>query len=420
MSAIDVIRELIRTSSLPPVLTFEKLAAMQHEGSWADVAAKAKRLVMDGQVTVLRNAPTHVMGHVIGDHGEYDCEISRHDPQSSIIEQWNCECPWAQYAFDRTRKWKHLEGRVCSHVLGLYWRAKGTPIDFEELEPGQQAQPGQRGPQPQAPLPGVTPPPREVARPGVQLGPPTGPPTQPPPTTGPAGAPAQPPATMPLVTGPAPTTPVVPPPQTQPQYQQMQLFDITRPIGQQPVPAATPVSIPGGAPPTPGNPVQFPGTFSHFIPVMRVHSSDFIYADAQEIEQYLAEGGRYVALSTSVALELSGGKIPVPGAQPYDVSNEGVPLYRVVDLGWNPETQSRENADVNLLQGAPEQRGTYATFRPGTRAEVLDWDPATKMAYINVPLNYQGQDVRLHPHSGKGWVELDEIRPATGRNPFRA
>jgi hypothetical protein len=433
--ATAAFEELVRAVLAPDALPFERLAAIQHQARWADVAAKAKRLVQSGQVTILRNAPTHVMAHVIGDHGEYDCEISRHDPNSSVIEQWICECPWAQYAFDRTRKWKHLEGRVCSHVLAAYWRAKATPIDTEGEE-GYLPAPGQR----QGPIPGqeeLLPEEKEAPRdvvPGWRQGPteeevqeepppePAAAPTQPaiPPTTRP---PAQ-PATTPLVTGPAPQTPVVPPAPvsqpTKPQYQQLELFDITRPIGQQPLPAATPVSVPGKTPPTPGNPVQFPGTFSHFAPVIRVHSSEFVYADASGVAAYLEGGGRYVALTEDVALELVGGKIPVPGAQPYDYSAEGVPLYRVADLGWNPELGRRENADENALQGAPEQTGTYATARRGSRATVLDYDPGTKMAYLFVPLHYQGQDVRLHPHGMRGWVDFSDLRPSErGGDPAR-
>ena len=78
-----------------------------------------------------------------------------------------------------------------------------------------------------------------------------------------------------------------------------------------------------------------------------------------------------------------------------------VPIYRVADLGWNPETGRRENADVNRLQGAPAQTGTFATARKGKRAQVIDWDPALKMVYVFVPIDYQGQDVRLHPHAMK-------------------
>jgi len=206
-----------------------------------------------------------------------------------------------------------------------------------------------------------------------------------------------------------------------PQYQQLELFDITRPIGQQPYPSATPVSVPGKTPPTPGSPVIFPGTFSHFIPVIRVYSNEFIYSAGEDLDAYfesLDGSPTYVTLTSDVALELSGGKIPVPGAEPYGYSDEGVALYRVVDLGFNPQTGRRERADAGALQGAPEQTGTYGNAKTGRRAEVLDYDPTLKMAYIAVPLNYEGQDVRLHPHLMKGWVDYSDIRPASN-NPWR-
>ncbi len=408
----DFAEWVITSSNLLP-LTVEKLAAIQHQSAWTDVAAKAKRLVQDGQVTILRNAPHHVMAHVVGDHGEYNCEISRHDPQSQIIEQWNCECPWAQYSFDRTRKWKKLEGRVCSHVLATYWKAKSTPMDMSEQESGMVAPPGQKV-APQSPIPGLeaAPPPMMPDTEQRQFSPdeqneqskipPVGPPTNKDITFG----------LQPVVT------------QPKPQYEQMSLFDITAPPGQQPIPGAMPVSVPGGAPPSPGNPVQFPGTFSHFIPTITIHTSNFIYS-ADELTTYCQQQRAlgmptYVKLKKLVALELKGGKIPMPGAQPYDTSVEGVPLYNVMQLGWNPQTQRRENADFNEVSGAPEQQGVYVDVVPGKRAEVLDFDPNMKFAYISVPLNYPGgEDVRLHPHSAVGWVEYADVVPDQGRNPYR-
>lgn len=441
--------EDIQALLLPEVrFSFEHFAATQHEGKWADVAGKAKRLVQDGAVTILRNAPHHVMAHVRGDHGEYNCEISRHDPQSQIIEQWNCECPWAQFAFDRTRKWKKLEGRVCSHVLAAYWKAKSTPLDMSDMEDGYEtprgqaggAQPGQEsipgmpfaGPDAEAAeqeftpqeapteeAPGAeTPPPEEteqVSMPGTPRK------TAPPPHSGPSELQHNKDLTIPK----QPESPYGTPKQQPPQHEQLHLFDVTAPPGMQPMPGASPVSVPGGRPPTPGNPVQFPGTFSHFIPVMTLRTSAFIVAGDAMTDyfdtQRAANQPIYVALTNLVALERSGGKIPLPGALPYGTSGEGVPLYRVMDLGWNPATGRRENADVNVLQGAPEQTGTYSDVSPGRRAEVLDFDPSLRMVYISVPLNYpEGGDVRLHPHSLKGWVDYADVRPVqvTG-SPWR-
>lgn len=435
--------ELIRDLLLPEIhFSFEKFAAMQHEAAWADVAAKAKRLVQDGQVTILRNAPHHIMAHVVGDHGEYNLEISRHDPSSQIIEQWNCECPWAQFAFDRTRKWKKLEGRVCSHVLAAYWKAKSTPLDMSDTEPGFQVPRGQMpGAQPgQETIPGMP-----FAAPDVEKAqkefqaPAEGPgednspserDTLPPEDTG--GVPSKPgpkpglPHTDDLTLPKRPETPFQnEPKQPQTQYEQLHLFDVTAPPGMQPVPGASPVSIPGGRPATPGNPIAFPGTFSHFIPIMTLRTSNFIYAGDALTDyfetQRAARQPIYVTLTNLVTLELSGGKIPVPGAMPYGTSSEGVPLYKVMELGFNPETGMRENVDVNMLQGAPEQTGTYTDVPPGRRGEVVDFDPNLRMAYVVIPLNYpEGGDVRLHPHSLKGWVDYSDIRPAPrGITPWR-
>lgn len=417
-------------------VTFEHIAAMQHDASWADVAAKAKRLVQQGKVTILRNAPHHVMAHVVGDGtdnggepDEHDVEISRHDPASQIIEQWNCDCAWAQYAFDRTRKWKKFEGRVCSHVLATYWKARSTPLDLQDQEPGFQSGPGQKiGPTApgQQILPGMTP--DDLANQQQQQQPETLPDEDQttPPSVPPPAPSAVPPSNADISIPKQPTSPYTTPKEpVVPQRQQLQLFDITAPPGMQPTPQALPVSTPGGRPPTPGNPVQFPGTFSHFIPVMRLCTSRFIYANDPLTDyfeqQRAASQPIYVSLNNLVTLEQSGGKIPVPGAKPYDVTSENIPLYDVMDLGYNPATGMRETADVNALQGAPEQTGTYADVVPNKRGEVLDFDPDLKMAYVVIPLHYpEGGDARLHPHSLKGWVDYKDLRPAPAtRSPWR-
>lgn len=436
--------EYLAGALLPEVrFTFEHYAAMMHEGAWADVAAKAKRLVQQGKVTILRNAPHHIMAHVIGDGSdnggtpdEHDVEISRHDPNSQIIEQWNCSCAWAQYSFDRTRKWKKFEGRPCSHVLATYWKARSTPLDMGDLEPGFQVPRGQKTGPHEAPgqqkipgMPGAPPSaeglPRKFTPDDEGLPNPEQLDQQ---QQGqPAPQPSALPSTQDMTIPKAPESPFGPPPKATPQHEQLHLFDITAPPGMQPMPNATPVSVPGGRPPTPGNPVQFPGTFSHFIPVLTVYSNEFVYAKDALTDYFetLREANQpiYVALINTVALERSGGKIPMPGAMSYGTSSEGIPLYRVQDLGWNPSTQTRENADVNVLQGAPEHRGTYTDVPPGSRAEVLDFDSSLRMAYIVVPLNYpDGGDVRLHPHSLKGWVDYADIRPVRlpARTPWRS
>lgn len=220
--------------------------------SWDDVMAKAVRLKNAGNVTILRNGAQNVVGHVIGDHGEYQTEISREDPNSQAITQWQCECPWDQYAWQRTRQWKKYEGRPCAHVLATYWASRGLPIDEES--------------QPQGPPPGGGPP-------SLFNAPPTAAP--PAPTPSPFQAPGA-------------DVPVSPQ-----QYQQMQMFNPSNP--QAPMtpkpaevlpqfvnpyenaPVVNPASVPGLRQPSPTNPTQYPGgTFSSWqFESATIESMDF-------------------------------------------------------------------------------------------------------------------------------------------------
>lgn len=249
--------------------------------AWPDIMAKAKRLIQSGNVTLLRNGYNTIVAHVIGDHGEYTSEISRDDPTSRAITQWTCECPWDQYAFQRTRQWKKYEGRPCAHVLAAYWKSLGTPLD-EDHPPGQepgrpggplappegprtfspsdapvtQPQPGitdpQQGPsqayQPMLPVPGQAPGAGPVGMPGA---PPGGIP--------PSGAPMAPPAAL--------TPPLMAPPADN---------GILPPFPMDPAQLQLPVSVPGGRPgPYPANPVQQPGTFSKVANVRMPTPEDF-------------------------------------------------------------------------------------------------------------------------------------------------
>lgn len=390
----------------PPMnFTLEFIGSTQHQGAWSDIVAKAKRLIMSGNVTILRNAPHHIMAHVIGDHGEYNCEISRHDPTAQLIEQWACECPWDQYAFDRTRKWKGIEGRVCSHVLAAYWKAKGTPLDMQDQDSGYIPPRGQNlGP--------VGPGQQQIPSGGMGFG------------ETPPGVPYDKNAEQPtaptqqdIVVPQQPASPfnIQPKVPTKPQIEQLHLFDITAPPGMQPVPPMNPVSIPGGRPPTPGNPVQFPGTFSHFIPLFTVQASEFHYGSDDDFGAWIQaerSQGRtpIVILNRPVTLEQRGGKIPMPGAQPIGYTPEGVAQYQVLDLGYDPMTQQRVPANTPPA-GAPEQQGVYSDAAGGKRAEVLDYEPSLGMIYVNVPLRTTGP---LHPHSLVGWVDVADVRAAPG------
>lgn len=200
--------------------------------SWDDIQEKAKRLIDSGNVQVLRNGYNNIVGTVIGDHGTYDTEIGRDDPNSRAITTWTCTCPWDQYAWQRTRQWKKYEGRCCSHVLALYWQAQSMPLD-EDISPTNQQQqlfdPEQAGPStPSIPQTApAAPQGQQLQIPGINPGMAQG--TAP---MAPGAVPGQ------------PGTPVLPP----------------FPMAEKPPP---PVSVPGGKSPSPYNPIQYPGgTFS--------------------------------------------------------------------------------------------------------------------------------------------------------------
>jgi hypothetical protein len=229
-----VVREQLRGHGVKQAqYTFDHDEAFRKTADWNDIMAKAKRLIQAGQVQLLRNGYNDVVGYVKGDHGEYQTEISREDPNSRAITQWQCECPWDQYAFQRTRQWKKYEGRPCAHVLATYWKSQAAPID-EDVHPGQGEQMGLFDPQ------GITAP---APRPAPFAAP------QPPPQ----GVQMQIPGMFP---GQATGTPPMPggqPPDVIPPFPMDQLQNT----------AINPASVPGLRQPSPTNPVQYPGgTFS--------------------------------------------------------------------------------------------------------------------------------------------------------------
>jgi len=132
-----------------PLATTPRTAALRKLAVWSDIMEKAKRLRDTGKVQITNNLSNHVVGQVEGDHGTYNTEIWRDDPNSGTISLWNCDCPWSQYSWGRTRQWKKYEGRPCAHTLALYWTALATPVADENQQtlPGTTA-PGQSPQQP--------------------------------------------------------------------------------------------------------------------------------------------------------------------------------------------------------------------------------------------------------------------------------
>lgn len=107
------------------------------EAHWSDIMAKAKRLIQSGQVTILRNGVNNVAGHVVGDHGEYDTEISRDDPNSRAISLWSCTCPWNDYSWGRSRDFKKYEGRPCHLPGSMITMADGSFKKIEDVKEGE-------------------------------------------------------------------------------------------------------------------------------------------------------------------------------------------------------------------------------------------------------------------------------------------
>lgn len=217
-------------------------AALVREASvkvskWGDIMAKAKRLIQTGKVQLLRNGADEIVGTVQGDHGTYQTEIAREDPNSMAITQWQCDCPWDQYAWQRTRQWKKYEGRPCAHVLATFWKSLATPLD-EDVHPAMQVTqvpPGQAMP---PTIPGRTfsptdPMEQNMVAPGFQPA---------------MGQPGQPQPGMATGTPPIPGLPpeVLPP------------FPMEGQLEPQEMPPPQ-VSIPGAKPQTPLNPMQWPG-----------------------------------------------------------------------------------------------------------------------------------------------------------------
>lgn len=269
------------------------------EAGWPDIQSKATRLIKTGKVKIVRNAKEIVAGVVEGDHGTYNTEIQRNDPNSQAIALWSCECKWDQFAWQRTRQWKRLEGRVCSHVLATYWQALGTPLD-EEIGPGSEG--------PQGGAEGVPVPPEGVPTPasapdamaqvpggGTGMVPPAGMP-------GPQ-KPGTPNQTAPQ---PSPVPGQAPEPQSLiPQYPQDPSLQ----------PAINPVSVPGQKPQTPLNPIQNPGgTFS------RVATEQFHNGDMVQLKR--ADHGQTVGLGAGDVKEIPVNSIgEVLGTDPLGLVN---------------------------------------------------------------------------------------------------
>lgn len=347
----------------------------QHTAGWPDIEQKAKRLIQSGNVTLLRNGWNNIVAHVIGDHGEYNAEIGRDDPESRAISTWQCECPWDQYAWQRTRKWKKYEGRPCSHVLAAFWQSQATPLD-EAPPSDQNMPPGQRMkalPETPAPSGGGN---GGAGRPGM-------------PSPGGEPAPVIPAGGFSPDEAMGTSTPIpgniAPPGESGvlPMSPMDQLSQM-----QPPIPGATPggmpanpavVSVPGAKPPTPFNPIQFPGgtysnvnrlqqdaqeVFDGMLPEWETMPDDFYcQPQAERMTSGLSERGHNAYMEspyghTYTVVESPYGKFIV---DPYE--QNGPPKLKIWPYGQVPADQEPEAYGGFHEGSAPEEPPNY---RKGT------------------------------------------------------
>lgn len=360
-------------------------------GGWPDIEQKAKRLIQSSDVTLLRNGWNNIVAHVVGDHGEYTCEIGRDDPESRSITTWQCECPWDQYAWQRTRKWKKYEGRPCAHVLAAFWKSQATPLDEGPPE-GSNLPPGQKGGPPPTPIP------QTPALP-----------------TGPGGKlPDQMPSPdMPRSFGPeealGESAPMAPPGEgTLPTPPMDQLAEQVPPVpGQTPggMPAnPSVVSVPGAKMPSPFNPIQFPGG---------------TYSSAPEEPPNYRKGNDK---------EHCGNCKMNDNGSCWGYGNKRIESEQVCD-SWYPEGTKKQSAEefvapeivrlkydgYGMAEGKSEAHGAgqYMNVPAGSEGEVLGQDPTTGWVEVIFPLK---ESSYLEPYHVKIFCEPSDIEH-TNRQP---
>lgn len=99
--------------------------------AWKDVNEKAVRIRRDGGVRIISDAGGKVTAEVRGDNGLYTTAIQR---AGKGVAVWECSCPWSKYAWDRSQKWKRLEGRKCAHATALLYEMQSNEMFGGEIE----------------------------------------------------------------------------------------------------------------------------------------------------------------------------------------------------------------------------------------------------------------------------------------------
>ena len=324
----------------------------------------------------------------------YDLEVADdHSFQAFGVNVHNCECPWDQYAWQRTRKWKKYEGRPCAHVLAAYWKSQSTPLD--DYNPDVHGpMPGQKmGPAPEPPPMGGG-----GGGPSAPAGPPLPKPGEAPSTPSPVETPS------PAGLAPPGESGVLPKPPMDQLAEQMP-----------PIPGQTPggmpanpniVSVPGAKLPTPFNPIQFPGG---------------TYSSAPEDPPNYREG--------TDKEQCAGCKMNYK-SHCWGYGNKQIELDHVCDSWYPNSKESRVAAEefaapqtvrlkteaYGIAEGKSEAHGAgqYRAIPAGTHGEVLGQDPTTGWVEIILPLKDSSY---LEPYHVKVFCDPSEIEPVEG-SPF--
>jgi hypothetical protein len=112
--------------------SFEKAAGsasfrFEFTASWADVVAKAERIVRENGVRITMLAGSLTAGEVKGDHATYETGLQYYPGRGFSVMAYSCGCPWATF-WQNPDQPGRFAGRMCSHAyaLGLAAKARGV------------------------------------------------------------------------------------------------------------------------------------------------------------------------------------------------------------------------------------------------------------------------------------------------------
>jgi hypothetical protein len=101
------------------------------EAGWVEVRDKATQMRSQGRVRIISVNEPWVTAEVQGDGGVYQTTIMR-QPGTQAVAVWECGCPWDDYSWGRSGRWKKYEGRMCSHALALMYEVQAQGPNLSE------------------------------------------------------------------------------------------------------------------------------------------------------------------------------------------------------------------------------------------------------------------------------------------------